>query len=617
MWMLCLGLALPGAGLCFPGATEGGTAIRAVPPALRLSRFDGVDFVARRREMVDRLALAREAEPAATGGEVAPEPTGGEAESDALLDLAELHLAWAMVPEGLSYLDALSADLPRPKALRRDALRLALELLDSRDRTLSPRSSALLSEDMPGWRDQPMMRILAGYDPADPAASRPELEAAAARIDDYSRAIREIAVPRLLDVAVESGAWQVARDLAARLSPQDRPEARAAYHYLLGRTAESGGELIAAFDHYREASAGRDLWAHRARLALAELGLRTDTLPPEEARILLEQARRVWSGDVHAVRLLQRLARLDLEMGDDVAALEVLAGIMTRAPDSEAAALARQQARSLWEDFYRRGAEGELSLGDFLSGHRRIAPDYRFHAGFDLAAETFADRFLAEGATQVAADEYGQIHDYLLVARDLGLAEVAEARLDGLRLKRAQALLQGGQFEDAARVLAEGLGSGAPALHDRMTMLRAQLHSAAGEPAEVIAAQPERPGTDYLRLRAGAYFDRGDWSLAQAEYARLLDRMGDQMPASDAIRMLLSAHRAGDLRATQSLARRFPELKGSLQWAEIARSLSDEAPGIDPLRGAAVQDSVAAVDRTLQSLDALAGRGASQDSPQD
>lgn len=606
--MLCGLLVLwPGGAVASPGPEVGGAGqaafsasreIRVAPPAFRLARFDAVPFLEARRRLQGRLAAAM-----AGGG---PDTPQTDAEIGAILDLAELHLAHVMVPEGLSYLAALDDVLPPEDAMRRAALELVFGVLDTRhDPAMTDRAKRLLGDAYEGWDEQPLMLALHHAGAGRMEAAGPHLAQAEARLSALSAPMHEAVLPLLLDAAVATSEWQTAQSLAMRISKLPRLAEAPAYRYLLGRTAEAGEDILAAFDHYRAASAGADAWAHRARMALVEMGLRTETLDRHDARALLAQARRRWSGDQLEIDMLQRIVRLDLELDDPVSALEVLATLISRQPEAPEAALARQQARSLWSDFYDRGAEGELSLSSFLRGHRSIAPDYRFQPGFDVETEQFADRFLAEGATQVAADEYGAIHDYLLVSQDLGLSAVEDARLDALRLKRAEALIRGGQLDEAAHVLAAGIDSDDPRLTDRLNLLEARLHAERGEADGVVETRLKLPSTDYLRLKARAHFDREHWAEAQGIYAQILERKGDEMPFGDAINMLLATYRAGDKATTLALANRFPDLTRSEQWAHIARGLTEAAPDVLPLREAAARAGMEQARTTLETLERL------------
>ena len=569
-----------------PAAAEAARA--GPPPAFELAPYAGGPF------LKTRLALRA----AYTGAQ-------GDAAA-ALLDLAEFHLAWLMVPEGRSFLSGLG-DLPLTPAqtARRDAVALAFDLLDPLGGPLDDAARARLEQDWTGWAERPLFLALDRIRRDDPAGAAEHLEGALTRLDAYPSAIEATVLPQLLETAVANERWQLARDLAARFDRHAGLRDGSAYHFLLGRAAEAGGQMVVAFDSYARVATGTDRWAQRARLALVRLGQNTQTLSDEDARRLLALARHTWRGDALAVETLKALAETEIALGDTVAALEALGEILASHPDTPAAANARERAQELIDVYYARGAAGDISLAEFMLGHERISLDYRFEPGFDALAETFAQRFLEAGASDVAAREYGIIHDYLAVSRDLGLRDVAPEPLDDLRLKQAAALLTGGQYEVAATVLARGVDSPSDALRDRLNLLRARLFDATGEAGQVLKTEVLRPSEDYLRIKAEAHFAREDWAAAKAAYARLWHRQGDALRFADAINLLRAAHRAGDREMTLSLAQAFPALTDIPQWAEIARSLMRETPDVLPLRETAARTRVEDAGKTLERLRAI------------
>jgi tetratricopeptide (TPR) repeat protein len=243
-----------------------------------------------------------------------------------------------------------------------------------------------------------------------------------------------------------------------------------------------------------------------------------------------------------------------------------------------------------------------MPLGAFLQAHRIISPDFRFESGFDAQAERFANRFLAVGSTLVAAQEYEAVHDYLAVARDLGLAEVRDQRLDELRLKQARALTMGGQYDSALGVLREPMTSGNPELSDERAQLLAQLYADTGQSAAVLETTISQPNAAFLRVKADAYFDRGEWSEAQAVYQQLWDEVGNELPLEDGIQFLLSAYRSNDLSTTAMLTKAFPDLTTIPQWSAIAEGLVDPAVELWPLRSDTARMRMDAASRALENV---------------
>jgi tetratricopeptide (TPR) repeat protein len=410
-------------------------------------------------------------------------------------------------------------------------------------------------------------------------------------------------LPGLLEAAIETGQWRIARDLAAQFTDHAELHGSPAYHFLLGRAAETGADLLAAMDSYARAGNGGDLWAHRARVALVAMGLRSGTLEAREAMTLLAQVRQLWWGDAQARAVLRDLAVLQAAEGETLAALDSLGALINRYPISDEAGVARERARELIDSLYARGAAGEMPLAEFLAAHRRIAPDFRFDPNFAPAAERFADTFRAAGATRIAADEYGAIHDHLAVAQDLGLALVPPTRLDGLRLKAAEALIFGGRNEEAATMLRAGLLSDDPGLRDRFNTLAAELYSATGASDAVIETQVFVPTESYLRAKAVAYFDLGDWAGAERAYDQLFALYGPDLDFAVAVYLVLATFRNGHGAQAVAMARRFSELNEHPEWGGIVASLTDEAPELLPLRRDTAQRRIDNAARTLERLD--------------
>lgn len=523
----------------------------------------------------------------------------------ALTDLAEFHLAHAMAPEGLSLLASLDSGLlPPAHRLRAAAFELALGLIDMRDRPLTGRAMALLGPEHDGWADQPLFLTLYNIRAGDLAAAGTTLTEAVERLARFPGPVQERVLPGLLETAIATEQWRLARDLAAAFAAFPALKDSPAYHYLLGQAAEAGGDGIAAFDSYVRAMPGRDRWAHRARRALVELGLAREALTAGEAVDLLMLEKELWRGDDSAGEVLHDLASLQMIEGDQVAAIETYGMIMTTRPNSPQAAEARQKARALISRLYDRGTGGQMSLSDFMAAHQRIARLYRFDLTFAEAAEGFADTFMQTGATTVAAQEYATIRDYLAVAGDLGLGDLAPDRLAGLKIKEAGALLAGGQYEALAALLEQGIDTETPELRESFRLIAARYYSETGQNARVIEGAAENPSPQRLAIRAQAWFDRENWAEAEKAYTELWALEGAELSLPHAINFLLAAFRNGNMERTAALAEEFPNLTDLPGWAEIAAGLTEAAPELLPLR----QDTARArIDQAAEKLESLPG----------
>ena len=560
------------------------------PPPLYLERREILPFLEERRTLMRKLRDAGDHKPA---------------QARALTDLAEFYFAHGLASEGLSVLGGVQGPgLPLAHELRASAFELALGLIDPLGRPLTERARSLLEPGHGEWADQPLFLVLNHVREGRCEETGALLDAAVTRLARFSKPVQERVLPGLLECAIETRQWRLARDLAAAFEAYPSLKRGSAYHFLLGRVAEAGDAPLAAFDSYVQAQGESDLWAHRARRALVDLGLEHDALAPEEAVELLAQEAEMWRGGEDGARTLRDLASLQLIAEDAASAVETYGRIIVRHPESPEALEARQKARVLIDELYRKGASREISLGRYMANHERIAPFFRFNADFAEAAELLADTFLKAGATTMAAREYATIHDYLTAGQDLGISEPGEGHLDRLKVKEAEALAAGGQWETLGALLAQPLVPADAALRERYDMVSARYLEQAGRVSELFGANGDGAPEQVLRLRAQARFDEGDWPEAVAAYGRLHDRLGDEMPLPDSIRYLLAAHRSDDMAQTADIAPAFPALTELPAWEDIQRSLTQAAPDLLPLRE---ETARARIDGATEMLETLPG----------
>lgn len=554
------------------------------------------DFVTERVLIMEALLASR--------GRASAQWGISAATSDALLALARLHYRHGFAPEGLSVLQGLDgAKLTADQQLRRATLELALGLIDTRrDIPLTDAARAMLGASSSDWPDQDLFRALDAVHRQRFAEAADYLPEARDRLNRLPAGYRAAVLPDLLEAAITTQQWRVARDFALEFRRHPDLADAGSFHYLLGRAAEAGGDMLAAFDSYARAGETHDLYGHRARTAVISMGLSQGYITLEEARVLLQQEAQKWRGDDYALAVLKDLAALDQADDDKVGAIHTLGTIIDRYPESNEAGLARQKARSLIAEVYDAGATGKMPISDFLQAHRIISPDFRFEPGFDAQAERFANRFLAIGSTLVAAQEYEAVHDHLAVGRDLGIGEVEDQRLDELRLKQARALTMGGQYETALSVLRDPLLSGQADLDDERSQLLAQLYADTGQSAAVLETSISEPSVEFLRLKADAYFDRGEWAEAQSTYQEIWDEVGHELPLEDGIQFLLSAYRNNDLSTTATLTKAFPDLTTIPQWSAIAEGLVDPAAELWPLRTDTARQRMDAASRALEDV---------------
>lgn len=565
----------------------------ALPSDLDLSKVTNVGFLKLRRDLIDAVHES------ATGLSSSQETT------DTILSLAELYLAHAMAVEGQSIVIELEdRDLTEKQKARTAALAIAVHIFDPWDMALSE-ASILLLEGADKWPKHALFRSLYYAKKGTPEKARPFLTEAVKDIQAFPEPIKEMALPDLLNTAIDLGEWEAARTLAAFFVETPRLNKGSAYHYLLGRTAKNGRDYLVAFDHFVEATKGLDQWSQLASLSLVKMGLATKTLTPADARTLLEQIRFAWRGNALSSEVLKLLVKTELSLNDIPAALEVLGEIIYINDDADAVKAAKEQSNVLLNLYYEDGASGKISLSKFMNGHKRITQDYRFQEGYDLFSERFADRFFAIGASNEAAFEYETTYNYLSVAQDLGLFEVTSERLDKLHLKQVAALMRGGQYDLAEPILTLGPESTAPEILDQFTFLKAEVFTRTGKLQSILETQAHKPSIDYLRIKAHAYFSMENWQNAAKTYYIIWQRMGNDTLFTDTLNLFLSAYRNNDSQLTIKLAKAFPDLTKIPQWQQIADWLVEDRSATSVLQKDTITTGISDASRVLDVMETI------------
>ncbi|WP_206615101.1 hypothetical protein [Mesobaculum littorinae] len=568
------------------GTTPGAA---VAPEGFVLGLYSRETFLEDRAGLLDRLATA----PDGPGDRTA-------ALAQARMDLAEFFVAHVLRAEARSILDAAGpGDLGPRQTARWHALDAAVTILGPDTAPLPAPGNPLAVAE---WPDRPFWAVLDAIRRRDVARAAPDLGAAFALLDSYPAPLVEHALPLLLELAIEVEDWALAHDIAARFDAYPILRAGPAHPFLLGLAAERTGQLLLAFDSYADAAERQGPYAQRARLALVGIGQATGTIDDAEAREMLTAIATGWRGGPLSLRALQALAELDRSRDAPVAALQTLGRVIEDFAGEEAAALARQQARSLIRDYYRDGASGRIGASQFMTGHRQIGRYYEFEPGFDAEAESWADRMHALGATSLAADEYAALSDRLSLKRDLEIEDVPPARLDALRLKRIAALLDGGQTDPAAELIDRGLDTADPALSDQLAALEVRLGRATGRTADLRARPVSARSTAHRRLLAEADFAAGDWAGARDGFAALWQAGEGTLTSADAVRLFLAAYRSGDTQLARRAAATFPDLALLPQYGDIAADLTEPEDALLPLRRAEALDRVQAAGRTLDRL---------------
>jgi len=570
-----------------PATGEVAPQVSLPPLADALSRFRPDRFSADQAALSARLRIR-------PGSDESPSQVRSGQPPEIPLSLASLYLAHGFWTEARSTLTELDPS-GLPPVLRAEHARLTL-LAGLLDPAGPPRDlTGLLPGAGTAWADADLYRALVG---AAPDAG--ELGAAARLVGPLPVPVRQRVLPRLLEAALDLRAWDLARLFGAEMQATPGMAGGSADLFLQGLGAERVGMREDALLAYERAGAGADLWAKRARVAWAELALSSGLRDPGEVRDLLSRSRLSWRGGPLELATLRILFTLTRDAGDPLGALDLLTEVRDRHPDRVDEVASEEDRWALVERFYRMGETGEIPFGALFDGHRRLFGDLSTDPRFLEIAERFAEGLYRSGAYRLAAEEYRRAHETMGAQAAAGIAPPPERR-DRVRLRLAEILLDAGLPEEASPLLEDPTLN--PDLADRIEPLRARLHAARGDAAEVLTTWVPEPDPDHLSLLARAHLLTGDWGAARDHLVSLLEDH-ERADAGVGSALALAAFRAGTLGRDADLIGRTPVpamITGSL--------LNADAPPTRMGR-VEVEGRLEEVGRVLEAANRLLDRGA-------
>ena len=529
----------------------------------------------------------------------------GQSLVPAKLALAKFFIGNAFLPEAASILDTVSPErLSEQERENYQALRTAHHVL-SGSKGAAPQPDVLETASPATWEDHPLWQALNAANTANYRQATGYLEQAYDVFQDYPILFQRETLPQLLETAIRIGEWSLAKEMATAMGNDDEMSDSPAYSFLLGMAAERSDRLTEAFDAYREAAKGSNLYAQRARMALVDMGLNNEAMSLEDAETFLEDNRFAWRGDRYEVEALKRLASVYARQQKNIETLETLSDIFTRFPEHEAAAPARRKAERLLDRFYSAGADGNIPLNDYLENHDRLEHRYRFVEPFHQQNMKLAERLEELGASAKAADEYRTVAEYLEVAEELGVWELDPYAITEARLGQARTEAQGWQYDKAAETLVGLEERDLGPYETDFNRLKAKVFDRLETPEDVIETTMENPDADYIRMRAQAYWSGTDWGNAADAYLKLWEDHPDAFDKSDAMNLLLASYRAGDMETARRIANEFPRITESNEWSQVARGLLDAAPNITPLRASSAKERVEDTEEALNTFDSL------------
>jgi len=335
---------------------------------------------------------------------------------------------------------------------------------------------------------------------------------------------------------------------------KDGPE-KGQLNYLRGNLMAALGKHNEAMRLWHDVASRRELPAWpRAEMALIEQGLATKTLKPAGAIERLEKLRYVWRGDVLERRVLEMLAQLNLQVGENAAGLQAYRELATLFPDS---AEARSATDAMSKAFARLFIDGEadamppLKALSLYDSFRELTPS---GAKGDALIRSLADRVAAIDLLDRAAE----LLDDLVRNRLQGNAKgEAGLRLASIRLQNNQ-VLQALQALDASRV--ETLP--APVRRER-ALVRAQALATIDMTEQALALVESDESEPADKLRQDILWRQGDWPKVAKVAARRADRLmaaykpekgkPQPKPSDEAAAAVMSAAVAAQLGKDQKL----------------------------------------------------------------
>ncbi|MBO9428643.1 tetratricopeptide repeat protein [Sulfitobacter sp. R18_1] len=558
------------------------------PAAFTLSEFHIDNFAEDKERLEKEFSAAGSREPDA---------------AKARLDLARFYLAHRMIPEGHSIVSSINADDLEDQQLQDyKALMTAFSVLD--DRRDAGNDFLIGSEEhIDNWQDYPFWAAL-HHVKNDSELADKYLKASFEISKTYPEGYLKSYIPTLLEAALDAGKWTLAKEMAVELEKLPGMKDSSTFQFLIGLAADKAGRQLDAFDAYRKATMKDDVYAQRARIAIVDLGVKTQAMSLEDARKFLEVHRKSWRGDEYEIEILKRLAVVTHNMGDLPASLGALGDIIATYPTSAVAEESKGKAKSLLNEVYDSGVKGEITLSEFTKAHEDISRKYHFFDGFAGHHAAYAQHLADLGATAAAAREFSEAAEYLEVVVDLKLYE--DASKDNamtLRLKQAKALYDGGQKEEAASVL-QNIGEFEdPAMNEEKAQLAAKVFAGLDKPEEVINSLVTDRTDEYVRLLGEAYWAQGNWNEAKNHYLELQNDHPNAFGRRDAIRLLLSAHRDLDRETAINVAENFPEITDEPEWKIIAKEINKLSSSLTPLSEDNIAERVIQADEAMKLLE--------------
>ena len=310
----------------------------------------------------------------------------------------------------------------------------------------------------------------------------------------------------LIDVAMIEREYELAQRLVNDLAALPvEPSEAAQLEWRRARIAEELGDTTRAMAHYEPLlDNANPVIAVAARVAQAELILRTGLGPVAEARAEIERVAISWHGDSIAARALTAMARHDAANGEWRSAFSASRRALERYAEDPAIGALEEDMKARFEDLMASDQSklGPAQLVALFFDFREFAPQ---GARGDQLVLRLVHRLIALDLLDEAAQLLRFQIDYRL--QGVARAQAAET-LVSVEIARQDP-------QAALRVLDETRFSELPdELTRRRLLLQAKALSATKRPHVALDLISEETGSDVLMLRADIAWENELWLLA-------------------------------------------------------------------------------------------------------
>ncbi|WP_295512665.1 hypothetical protein [uncultured Sulfitobacter sp.] len=527
----------------------------------------------------------------------------GSEYTETLMDTAELYLTHMLLDEASSVLDRVVPDSP-VGAKRYRALSDAAALL--KGDPVETFATSPLSD--PARTDMAFWSSLQAISSSDGQLLQANIKSSFTGLGQQSKAVLRELLPLFVEAMVELDLAQHA-DIALRLI-KELPElvGTPTEQFLIGRANERRDNDAAALVAYLEAAEGQDVYAARARLAIADMALKEGGRGALlAAQSILENGSESWRGDNYELELHRRMARVYHLLHNEVEEALTLGKMLARFPAGPKVEETRKDAQDRLAAIYQKGAEGKYPLSDWMKLHLRLLPVFRTLPGFADQIEILADYVLKLGSTDLAAMEY---RSAIRITQEQEEAQQVDfgAELFRLNMKLAKAQLKGGLL-DQARVTLDlmDLNAGKNSIQD-YRILKARVLSGLGDRGKFLEVFLEDPSVDHLRNMGMALSEEEQWEQSADVYLQMWSSHPKEFELQDAARLLIAVNRSGDLDALDRIVRAFPDLTESKHLISMVNNIDSSPSPLLPLR---VKGAVERLERLDAAIDSIKKSGIS------